>query len=199
MKAAALALAAALATTACEGPHLGSPWDFERMLVQPRYDPYEASAFFADGMAMRRPPAGTVPWRSPDAPSPLLETPSGDTIPVPVDDALLARGRERFDIVCSPCHGLDGRAETPVAQSMALRPPPSLHEPRLRALDAAALARVVAQGYGLMPSYAPLLDARDRWAVVAYVQALQLSQHAALAALPPDVRSEAERALGAAP
>ena len=192
-----LAIVAVLFLAACEGPHLGWPWDWERMIEQPRYDAYAASPFFADGMAMRTPPVGTVPYRAVGTRAPLPTTPPGDTIPLAVDAALLASGRERFDIVCAPCHGLDGSARTPVAASMTLRPPPSLHEPRLRALGPGALHRIVAEGYGLMPSYAPLLDVRARWAVVAYVQALQRSQNALLAELPPELRDEAAQALRA--
>ncbi len=92
---------------------------------------------------------------------------------------------------CAACHGLAGDGDSPVARNMALRKPPSLHEPRIRALPAGRLYAVVRDGYGLMPSYAEELSVGERWAVVAYVRALQLSQGARLAELPPELRSEA--------
>jgi mono/diheme cytochrome c family protein len=175
-------LAAALAL-ACEGPHLGFVWDFERMLRQPRDDAYAG--------AMRTPPEGTVPFAA------ALD--SAPVAPPALSLPLLLEGRARFEITCAACHGLDGRAETPVAAAMALRRPPSLHEPRLVALSPESLEHVIAAGYGLMPSYASLLDAEQRWAVVAYVETLQRSQRVALAALPPPARAEAESALAALP
>jgi mono/diheme cytochrome c family protein len=185
MKRLALLGAALLATAACDGPHLGVPWDYERMVRQPRMEPYGASSLFADGRAMRPPPEGTAA-RTAGAGS---ERPAADL-------ALLERGRDRFGVYCSPCHGIDGRAETPVAARLRVRPPPSLHEPRLRELSAAALEQVVAQGYGLMPSYAAELAPRDRWAVACFVKALQLSQSVRLADLPPELRARAQRELG---
>lgn len=135
----------------------------QRMIDQPRVDAYARSTFFEDGMAMRRPPEGTVPWRS------LQED-----APPALDAALLARGRDRFDVFCAPCHGLDGEARTPIAEDMALRAPPALFEPRVVTATDAHLHRVIVEGWGLMPSYAVRLAPRDRWAVVAYVRAVQL-------------------------
>lgn len=154
----------------------------QRMIDQPRVDPYEASTFFEDGMAMRTPPEGTVPWRS----GPEDETPPA------LDGALLARGQNRYAIFCAPCHGLDALARTPIAEDMSLRPPPSLIEPRIIASTDEYLHDVVAQGFGVMPSYRDRLGARDRWAVVAYVRALQLA-----AGTPTEwLSSEDRRALG---
>src|SRR5690606_29762514 len=100
----------------------------------------------------------------------------------------VARGARRYEIFCAPCHGLDGEAETPVARDMALRAPPSLHERRIVESTDLYLYEVVRDGYGLMPSYAARLDPRDRWAVVAYVRALQLAARAPVAWLPPSRR-----------
>lgn len=128
--------------------------------------PYAETPYFEDGIAMRLPPAGTVAH-------------DREAItPPPVDVALLARGRQRFDIVCAACHGVLGDGDTEVARHMALRPPPSLHEPRIRALPPERVVEVIRLGFGLMPSYATVLPPRDRWAVVAYLRALQLSQEA---------------------
>lgn len=161
-----LAVTSVALISACswEGTFAAPTPGLHRMVEQPRVDTYEASAFFDDGMAMRRPPEGTVPWGA-----------DRDAGPPALDRAVLARGQDRFSIFCAPCHGLDGRARTPVAEDMTLRPPPALIERRLVAVSDAALYRVITDGYGLMPSYADRLAPSDRWAVVAYVRALQLA------------------------
>lgn len=126
-----------------------------RMLDQRRADPF-------DGKAMRTPPPGTVPT-------------DADEEPPPVTRELLVLGRSRFERTCAACHGIAGDGRSVVASKMQHRKPPSLHEPRIRALSAAQVFAVVTQGYGLMPSYAAMLTERERWAVAAYVQALQLA------------------------
>jgi len=153
--------------------------DWSRMITQPKLLPYGASSEFADGRAMRPLPAGvvSVDYRA-----------DATTFPMPITRAVLDRGRARFGVVCSACHGLDGQADTPVAHAMQRRRPPSLHEPRITALTPAAMYRVIVDGYGVMPSYAPLLAPDDRWAVIAYVRTLELAYHAPLADLPPAVR-----------
>ncbi len=148
---------------------------------------YGSTPYFPDGRVMRVPPAGTVPFERAEAePPPAL------------DAALLARGRDRFEIACSPCHGLLGDGDSMVARKMPLRRPPSLHEARIRAYPPEKLVQVISRGFGLMPSYAHLLAARDRWAVAEYVKALQLSQSVRLASLPPAIRAEADRQMGGA-
>ena len=173
----------------------GCEWDLERMLDQKRYDPYEPSEHFDDGMVMRRPPVGTVPRSRVIAPPALTRgVQDGEPvvqIPVEVTPALLERGRNRYDIFCSPCHGVLGYSNTRVAANMTLRPPPSLHEPRIRDYPPGRIYRVIGEGYGLMRSYAAELPIIDRWAVVAYVQALQLSQNARLDELPAELQKEA--------
>lgn len=153
-----------------------------RMIDQRRVDTYEASAFFEDGMSMRAPPEGSVPWGEPP-----------DEAAPPLDRVLLSRGQDRFGIFCSPCHGLDARAETPIAEDMALRPPPALIEPRLVAVSDEELYGVITEGYGMMPSYADRLGPADRWAVVAYVRALQLGSAAPLEWLTPADRQALAR------
>ncbi len=171
----------------------------------PRLDPmntgeykrkaYQTSSQFADGLAMRHPPADTVPYHS--AIDPVLATgigPDGRPVadaPVAVTAATLARGRNRFDIYCATCHGLLGDGESQVALNMSLRKPPSLHA--YRDVGDGYIFRVVSSGFGLMPSYADALSVEDRWAVVAYVRALQLSQHAMLEQLPPEARQRLEK------
>ncbi|MGE0449392.1 MAG: cytochrome c [Vicinamibacterales bacterium] len=190
----ALPLLAALACNANPGEGI---LDFERMRAQPRYDAYEHSRYFADGMTMRRPPEGSIAIEDANVPVPLQTEDWNrvSTVPVGVTTELMIRGRGRYDVFCRPCHDVDGTGGSPVASAMQLRKPPSLLEARVRALPVGRLYQAIAQGYGLMPSYARQLQERDRWAVVAYVRALQLRSAIAVDALPPPLRIEALRAL----
>jgi mono/diheme cytochrome c family protein len=185
VRAAALLL---LALTAC--PRL------DPMQRQPKYRAYQASEAYPDGLAMRHPPEGTVPWAAAPLAAPAVATglgPDGrplDRAPVAPTAALLARGRARFNVTCAACHGILGDGESQVALNMSLRRPPSLHA--YRDVADGHIYRVVTNGFGLMPSYAADLSVDDRWAVVAYVRALQLSQHATLEQAPPDARRKLE-------
>jgi mono/diheme cytochrome c family protein len=183
-----LAAAALLvALTAC--PQL------DPMQRQPKYRAYQSSEAYPDGLAMRQPPAGTVPWGP--AIAPAVATGLGDDgrplprAPVAPTAALLARGKTRFEIICAACHGVLGDGVSQVAINMALRRPPSLHA--YRDVPDGHIFRVVSNGFGLMPSYAAELSVDDRWAVVAYVRALQLSQYASLEQVPPDARRNLEQ------
>jgi mono/diheme cytochrome c family protein len=186
MRALAASLAL-LALTAC--PRL------DPMQRQQKYKAYQPAEAQPGELAMRHPPAGTVPYRS--VVDPAVSTglgPDGLPLaqaPLPVTAATLARGRNRFDVYCATCHGLLGDGESQVALNMSLRKPPSLHA--YRDVPDGHLYRVVANGFGLMPPYAPELSIEDRWAVVAYVRALQLSQHATLNQLPPEARQRLEK------
>jgi mono/diheme cytochrome c family protein len=174
---------------------LGCQVDLERMLDQHKAEAYDESPFFEDGRSMRRPPAGTVPvtrvTRAPELVTGSVDGRYVTHIPVPLDAALLARGEDRFRIFCRTCHGPLGDGDSQVAENMKLRKPPSLHESRLRELAPGHLFRIIGEGYGLMPAYADELPYRDRWAVVAFVRALQLSQNVALVELPQNLREEA--------
>jgi mono/diheme cytochrome c family protein len=161
----------------------GCNGDFERMQSQSRYDLYARSGVFADGKAMQEAPSHTVAVEDEG------ERPT-------VDLALVQLGQDRFNIYCAACHGVLGDANTPVAAHMSLRQPPSLLEPRIVAFTIDRLYATITDGSGFMPSYAPQLDLRERWAVVAYVRALQRSQSTPLDALPRDVQAEARAALG---
>jgi len=164
------------------------------MQRQQKVKAYQASPFWADGLGMRAPPEGTVPHGQ----LLPLETATGlgpdgkaiALVPIPVDAKLLARGRSRFDITCATCHGVLGDGESQVSLNMALRRPPSLHA--YRDVPDGHIFRVISEGFGLMPSYAAELPVEDRWAVVAYVRALQLSQYATLDQVPPDARRKLE-------
>ena len=104
-------------------------------------------------------------------------------LPFPVDEALLNRGEERFNIYCSPCHDKTGGGNGMVVQR-GYRQPPSFHIDRLRQADAGYFFDVMTNGFGAMPDYRAQIAPRDRWAIVAYIRALQLSQHAAAADVP---------------
>jgi mono/diheme cytochrome c family protein len=181
-----LALVALLALTACPA--------LDPMQRQAKYKAYQESTFTADGLAMLHPPAGTVPHAAPVEPAVATgRGADGKPIaisPVKVDAAMLARGRTRFDTNCAVCHGVLGDGESQVALNMSLRRPPSLHLYRERADG--YLFQVITEGFGLMPSYRHL-SVEDRWAVVAYLRALQLSQHAAVDQVPPEARGRLEQ------
>jgi len=164
----------------------GCNGDFERMRVQPKYEPFAASTIFADGKVLQHAPAGTV----------AVER---DPRPAAIDLALVQTGRVRFDVYCSPCHGVLGDAQTPVAARMPLRQPPSLHEDRIRTMGDEEIYTVISNGYGFMPPYATQLSERERWGVVGYVRALQRSHATSLESLPPEVRGEAQAALTGEP
>ena len=167
----------------------------ERMIDEPRVRAYEASSAFSDGSGMRHPPEGTVTAAADIDPVRKTGIVNGayvTEIPVPVGTALLARGRDRFEIVCATCHGSTGTGESVVAEKMSLRRPPSLHEARTKAYPAGQLYGIVKNGYGLMPAYGATLQEQDRWAIVAYLRALWLSRAATVAELPTDVRRELE-------
>lgn len=171
--------------------------DFERMKEQPRKDAYEAADLFADGKVLQHPPVGTVHRQQVVGPASLVDGLANGRyvgkLPVAVDRRLLARGRNRYDRFCAVCHGSAGYAQTEVARQMRLRPPPSFHDEKLRAYPPGRIYQVITLGYGLMPSYAARLGIRDRWAVVAYVQLLQLSQRVNLERLTPRMRKEAQK------
>ena len=168
------------------------------MRAQPRYDPLEASTLFEDGLSARQIPANTVP-RGEWGDLKLNEAfytgkVNGEYItdfPMPVTRDLLERGRERFDIFCSPCHSRLGDGQGMIVQR-GFPPPPSYHTDRLRQQPNGYYYDVITNGFGKMYSYAARIPPQDRWAIVAYIRALQLSQNASLEAVPPDKRQELE-------
>jgi len=162
------------------------------MQRQQKYKAYQQSEFHPDGLAMQAPPAGTVAYGTPGDPAVVTgRGADGKPVarsPVPVTPQLLQAGRKRFDVHCAVCHGLLGDGESQVALNMSLRKPPSLH--LYRDVPDGYLFQVVSEGFGLMPSYASELSTEERWGVVAYLRALQLSQHADAGALPPAIRQQ---------
>lgn len=193
----------ACVSTACEGV-LPEP-DFERMSSQAKAQPYEADPVDQDAPAMRPPPAGTVLHARaavrrlraahPEVGTGILAGEPLTRVPLPVTRSLLARGRERFEIVCATCHGARGDGESEVARHMDQRKPPDLLTAGARGFSDGRIFRVIGEGYGLMPKYDRDLGLEDRWAVVAYLRALQLSQQVSLDALPADLRRIAEAEL----
>ncbi|MBZ9841553.1 cytochrome c [Mesorhizobium sp. CA12] len=151
---------------------------------QPRYDPLEASNQFPDGMSARTPVTGTVA-RDADL------TPVPDKIPYPITIELLQRGRQRFDIFCSPCHGRTGDGHGIIVQR-GFPAPPSYHQEALRKASDRHFYDVITNGYGAMYSYAARVPPQDRWAIIAYIRALQYSRAAPVAELPQSMRARLE-------
>jgi len=159
------------------------------MHVQPRYNPFDATDFFEDGQSARLPVEGTVPRGDLKlGPNELLYTGKVDgqpseAFPFPASKEILDRGRERFNIYCTPCHGLSGDGDGMIVQR-GFRRPPSLHEDRLRTAPAGHFFDVITNGLGVMYPYGYRIAPRDRWAIVYYIRALQLSRQASINDLP---------------
>jgi mono/diheme cytochrome c family protein len=171
--------------------------DLERMIDQPRYTSYERCDTCPNGTIMMMPPVGTVPRTAEVGPVELVRGRKNaayvTTIPVEVDRLTLMRGQNRFDVFCAACHGRLGNGLSKVAEHMTLRKPVDLLQRPYVDYPAGRVFTAITEGYGFMRSYAGELPLRDRWAVVAYVQALQLSQHVAMRELPPEIQTEARR------
>jgi hypothetical protein len=170
-------------------PHVSE----ERMIDPHHLRAYDPDTVFADGRAMQPPPPGARARGELEPPF-MVDGHYVDRFPVPMTAQLVDLGQTRFGQTCAACHGVAGDGESVVATKMLLRRPPSLHEPRLVALPAGRIYETILDGYGLMGSYAPQLPTpEERWAVVAYVRALQISQGAVVRDLPPDVRADLAR------
>jgi mono/diheme cytochrome c family protein len=163
----------------------------QEMAEQPRYDPLEPSAFFTDGRSARPPVEGTVPRGYLRLDEHLyggtVASVPADRLPVPLTRQLLVRGQERYDIYCSPCHDRLGNGQGMIVRR-GFSPPPSFHDERLRLAPIGHFFIVMTEGYGTMPDYAAQVPPHDRWAIAAYIRALQLSQHATLAELSEEER-----------
>jgi mono/diheme cytochrome c family protein len=146
------------------------------------------------------PPDGTLPRDAPPRGAALVTFEHGgayvEEIPVSITRDLLHTGKDRFEIYCAPCHGLTGDGASIVGETMDLRRPPAIAGRAARRLPVGRIFQVIEEGYGLMRSYAEdLTTPEERWAVVAYLEALQLSHGVAVDTLPPEVRREVERHL----
>lgn len=154
----------AVGLTACS-EHIGKGWDWNRMRVQEKYQPYRQSTFFADGKTMQLPPAGTVSREG----GALLMQPA----PLVVTPAVIARGKAQFHIYCAVCHGEAGDGNSIVARNMGPPVPPSLIVPPASVLPESTVVLVITDGFGRMPSLASELSPLDRIAVAEYVKTLQ--------------------------
>ena len=167
--------------------------------------PYRGTSFFGDGLSMRQPVPGTIPrgylrsdsvlftgkkekppgqassGQAAASPSPAAGVNANpyaddtDTFPFPITEATVERGRQRYDIFCSVCHGLTGRGDGMIVRR-GYRKAADFHEDRLRQAPVGHFFDAVTNGWGAMPSYAPQIPVQDRWAIIAYIRALQLAE-----------------------
>jgi len=200
MKAILIAAAAIVLLGGCERAK-------QDMYDQPRYKTFAPSPLFADGAAVRTPPAGTVAHargafagsssgrEGTDAVLRDQQLDAAQAMPLPVDLALLQRGQNRYTVYCTPCHSPAGDGDGRVVRR-GFPAPPSYHSERLRSAADRHLYDVISKGYGIMYPYADRLEPAERWAIVAYIRALQLSRNVEVSALPSDLRAhlaEADR------
>jgi len=170
----------------------------QNMHNQAKYIPLRESDFFADGTSARPLPAHTVARGFLRADTARYTGLMKDGRPVadfpfPVTRELLQRGEQRYNIFCSPCHDRAGTGRGMVVQR-GYKQPPSYHIDRLRSSPVGYFYNVITEGFGVMPSYASQIPPEDRWAIVAYVRALQLAQNARLADLSPAERQKLDAA-----
>jgi mono/diheme cytochrome c family protein len=168
----------------------------QEMARQPRYETLDKSEFFDDQRAARPLVEGTVArgflredghlYRG------LVDGKPADVFPFPVDKAMLLRGQERYNIFCSPCHDQIGTGQGMIVRR-GYRAPPSFHSDRLRQTDPGMFFQHITKGLGAMPDYAQQISPEDRWAIIAYIRALQLSQNARTSDLSEQERQTVEK------
>jgi mono/diheme cytochrome c family protein len=164
---------------------------------QPRYESMEESRFFADRSSLRMPVPGTVArselqgnavfWQGKSVEGSFVKE-----IPFPVTSSLVNRGRERFNIYCTPCHGAAGDG-TGIVVKKGFMPPPTFHQQRLSEVEDGYLFDVISHGFRNMPTYGHQVAVSDRWAIVAYIRRLQGGQNARWEDIPEELRSELEK------
>ena len=181
---AAIMLALAASGVACR----------QDMHDQPKYTPLRPSDFFEDGRSARPLPEGTVArgHLNDDAAFYTGKGPDGqplDTFPFPVTKEVIVRGQDRFNIYCTPCHDHTGYGNGLIVRR-GYRHPPSYHTDKIRQLANGFIFDVITNGFGAMPDLAAQIPPRDRWAIVAYVRALQLSQNASINDVPPEALAQ---------
>ena len=158
------------------------------MANQPKNRPLSPSEFFGDGRSERPPVENTVA-RGSLADDELFVPKNSNNFPLTVDLKLLERGEERYKIFCSPCHGLQGDGNGFVVMR-GMKAPPSYHQDRLRQAPNGYIYDVTTNGFGQMLGYSAQIPPRDRWAIIAYLRALQLSRNAKIADLPAELREK---------
>ena len=161
----------------------------QAMYDQEKYEPLEASAFFADGLSFRSQVDGTVArgqlMLDEHFYQGKIQGQLAETLPVAVDRQLLERGQERYNIFCAPCHGQTGAGNGMIVQR-GLKQPLTFHQQRLREVPVGHFYDVITNGFGVMYSYASRISVADRWAIVAYIKVLQLSQNLEFDQLPAE-------------
>lgn len=166
------------------------------MYNQPKYKPLHPSEFFADGTSARPLPPHTVPQGHLNEDTEYFQGKHDDgtlmeAFPMPVTHEVLKRGQERFNIFCSMCHGYEGDGNGMVVQR-GFPPPPSYHIDRLRTAPPGYFYNVISHGYGVMYPYASRVEPSDRWAIAAYIRALQFSRTGKIDDVPTDERTKLE-------
>jgi mono/diheme cytochrome c family protein len=169
------------------------------MQDQPRYEAYERSDFFDNKMASRPPVEGTVKRGDLRENAAFYTGKNGtgaqaqlvDTMPIEVNEQVLRRGQERFNAFCAACHGMTGKGDGMIVRR-GFRAPPPLTNDRLMEAPVGHFFDVMTNGFGAMPDYSAQVPVEDRWAIAAYIRALQLSQRAPLAQLPEAERQKLE-------
>ena len=168
----------------------------QKMAVQPSYKPLAESNFFDDKRASRPLVDGTIPRGDLHDDEQLYEGKVdgklADTFPFPITREVLERGQERYDIYCAPCHDRMGTGDGMIVRR-GYRAPPSYHIDRLREAAPGHFFDVISHGFGVMPDYAQQVSVRDRWAIAAYIRALQLSQYAKVSELSEKDRQALEK------
>jgi len=166
---------------------------------QPKYIPMRASDFYPDKRSERPYVEGTVPAGEFEDGSPLYTGMDGqapiDYFPMTISAADMKRGQERYGIFCAPCHGSIGDGNGMIVQR-GFRQSASFHIDRLRTSPPGHYFDVITHGFGAMPDYAAQVSPRDRWRIIAYIRALQLSQHASVSDVPAAQRGQIKKPLG---
>jgi mono/diheme cytochrome c family protein len=163
------------------------------MQDQPKYKPQRPSEFFADGRSERQPVDGTIARGQLDEDTAFYEGKDAEgndieEFPIAIDKSVIERGHQRFDIYCAPCHGRIGNGLGMIVRR-GFSQPPSYHIDRLRQAPVGHFFDVISNGYGGMLNYAAQVQVRDRWAIIAYIRALQYSENANINDLPAEARN----------
>ena len=165
------------------------------MQDQPKYKPLRPSAFFPDGRSSRPVVPGTIARGMPPAESSKVTGKSGSTYianPLPRTTAVLARGRQRYDIYCAPCHDRVGTGSGMIVER-GFKAPPTFHQDRLRDVADGYIFETITEGFGVMPNYAQQIPIDDRWAIAAWIRVLQRSQYATIDDVPAAERAALEQ------
>ena len=166
---------------------------------QPRYEPLEQSDFFGDNRSERTPVEGTVArgqLRDDDhLYAGKVNGQPASTFPFEITESVVKRGQERYNIYCSPCHDALGTGQGMIVRR-GFKRPNSYHIDRLRQAPVGYYFDVITNGFGVMPGYAEQVPVKDRWAIISYIRALQLSQHATMDDVPADKRPDLEAKRG---